>query len=181
MLFRALAAVEYIEFYACVSSSDSPSQGRPLRSLQIHCCEDQKSEKRCRERLHPLRLPPSSSPYADATAMAKRGADKQINNLMSERELESMGDEPTGTWEKADDVRSPRARTAARASCPARQRILLFRHHSLTFSNFSFASSCSRSSRSANSAKSSGPRAKLAVTRPPPRRRRRATRSQPSR
>ena len=41
MLFRAPAAVEYIELYACVSSSDNPSQGSPSRSLQIHCCEDQ--------------------------------------------------------------------------------------------------------------------------------------------
>ena len=40
VLFRARAAVEYIEFYACVSSSDNPSQGSPSRSLQIHCCED---------------------------------------------------------------------------------------------------------------------------------------------
>ena len=41
VLFRAPASVEYIEFYACVCSSDNPSQGSPSRSLKIHCREDQ--------------------------------------------------------------------------------------------------------------------------------------------
>ena len=40
VLFRSRAAVEHIEFYTCVSSSDKHLQGSPSRSIQIHCCED---------------------------------------------------------------------------------------------------------------------------------------------
>jgi hypothetical protein len=41
----------------------------------------------------------------------KRAADRQINNNMTEEELEGGSEEPVGTWQKADEVR---ARTHAK-------------------------------------------------------------------
>ena len=40
-----------------------------------------------------------------------RAADRQINNNMTEEELEGGSEEPVGTWQKADEVR---ARTHAK-------------------------------------------------------------------
>jgi hypothetical protein len=36
----------------------------------------------------------------------KRGADVQINNEMTEEELNGGSGEPVGTWERADEVRA---------------------------------------------------------------------------
>ena len=36
----------------------------------------------------------------------KRAADRQINNNMTEEELEGGSEEPVGTWQKADEVRA---------------------------------------------------------------------------
>ena len=44
---------------------------------------------------------------ARAVAMSgKRAADRQINNNMTEEELEGGSEEPVGTWQKADEVRA---------------------------------------------------------------------------
>jgi hypothetical protein len=46
-----------------------------------------------------------------AAMSGKRAADRQINNNMTEEELEGGSEEPVGTWQKADEVR---ARTHAK-------------------------------------------------------------------
>ena len=47
------------------------------------------------------------SAIARAVAMSgKRAADRQINNNMTEEELEGGSEEPVGTWQKADEVRA---------------------------------------------------------------------------
>jgi hypothetical protein len=47
------------------------------------------------------------SKTAKGAAMSgKRAADRQINNNMTEEELEGGSEEPVGTWQKADEVRA---------------------------------------------------------------------------
>ena len=41
----------------------------------------------------------------------KRVADKQINDRMTEEELDGGSGEPVGTWQKADEVRRAYTRT----------------------------------------------------------------------
>lgn len=49
----------------------------------------------------------SHGAIARAVAMSgKRAADRQINNNMTEEELEGGSEEPVGTWQKADEVRA---------------------------------------------------------------------------